>query len=412
MKILCVFGEHNYGDPNRGTGYEYTNFIPSLKRLGHEIVFFESWNKKRYKNYFDLNRHFLKTVLDVQPDVIFCVLMSYEIWIETFERVKRATDALIINWATDDSWKYEQFSRFLAPHVDLYVTTYPEALEKSRRQGLTNVILSQWAANADKLLEPVPANACQWDVSFVGMAYGNRTQWVSALQSHGIRVSCFGHGWENGAIPTESIPEIIRKSVISLNFGDSNWMVRGIRPYRSRQVKARIFEVPGYGGFLMTQNAENLDTFFQPGKELVLFDSLYDLERKIRHFIANPEKRDAIAWAGHRRTHREHTYDKRFGDIFDYLARLKKTQSARPGRRPANRINVLAEFDKLEKIHRPTACQDYFKKALVKPCALVWGPQRGPRAARRILFELSWRTCGKKTYMASGWPGRLFYYES
>jgi len=46
MKTLCVFGQHNYGDPGRGLGYEYTNFIQALKNLGYEVVFFESLNNR------------------------------------------------------------------------------------------------------------------------------------------------------------------------------------------------------------------------------------------------------------------------------------------------------------------------------------------------------------------------------
>ena len=49
---------------------------------------------------------------------------------------------------------------------------------------------------------------------------------------------------------------------------------------------------------------------------------------------------------------------------------------------------------------------------LVLPCSLFWGRERGARAARRMLFELSWRLAGDHTYCAAGWPGRLFYHES
>lgn len=41
-----------------------------------------------------------------------------------------------------------------------------------------------------------------------------------------------------------------------------------------------------------------------------------------------------------------------------------------------------------------------------------WEPQRAPRAARRIMFELSWRLFGSHTYSAAGWPGRMFYREN
>ena len=47
------------------------------------------------------------------------------------------------------------------------------------------------------------------------------------------------------------IPEIMRQSVISLNFSNSR---------QGRQIKARTFEVPGAGGFLMTETAPGFGT--------------------------------------------------------------------------------------------------------------------------------------------------------
>jgi hypothetical protein len=29
-----------------------------------------------------------------------------------------------------------------------------------------------------------------------------------------------------------------------------------------------------------------------------------------------------------------------------------------------------------------------------------------------MIFELSWRFAGARTYAAAGWPGRMFYKES
>ena len=412
MKILCVFGEHNYGNPDRGAGYEYTNFIPALRRLGHDVVFFESLDKSRYNDFSDLNRQLLKSIEKNQPDLIFCVLMNYEIWIETLTMVKNSTDALIINWATDDSWKYEQFSKIMAPFFDLYATTYPEAVDKSLKHGYRNVVLTQWAANADNLNAPLPASDCRWDLSFVGMAYGNRTKWVSMLADRGIHVNCFGYGWENGVVEATSIPEIIRKSRISLNFGDSNWMLKGLWPYRSRQVKARVFEVPGYGGFLMTESAEHLENFYEPDREIVLFNTIDDLAKKIRYYLDHPERRDKIAMAGHRRTRQTHTYDNRFEKLLRLANDWKATRSPRGDRIGANQGIDFSSFDRLERGHQKTTILKMLKQAIIAPCNLIWGPNRGPRAARRVLFELSWRLCGKKTYMASGWPGRLFYKDS
>jgi len=64
--------------------------------------------------------------------------------------------------------------------------------------------------------------------------------------------------------------------------------------------------------------------------------------------------------------------------------------------------------------YRRELSRDYrvLRVLLVVPLSVLFGKTRGARAARRLLFELSWRVTGAKTYSASGWPGRLFYRES
>ncbi len=79
MRILCVFGQYNYGEPSRGEGYEFSNFIPTFRRLGHEVLFLESWNRERYKDFRELNEIFLRTVEEKRPDIVFSVLSNYEI---------------------------------------------------------------------------------------------------------------------------------------------------------------------------------------------------------------------------------------------------------------------------------------------------------------------------------------------
>jgi spore maturation protein CgeB len=267
------------------------------------------------------------------------------------------------------------------------------------------VHLTQWAANAEHLYEPLPAAGCRWDVSFVGTAYGNRLKWIASLKDRGIRVECFGHGWENGPVAAETIPQIIRQSRISLNFGDSNWMLRGVVPYQSRQIKARVFEVPGSGGFLMTEYAPRIAQFYQPQEEIVAFTGIDELTQQIHYYLGHAQHRDRIANAGFRKTRDSHTYDHRFDRLLGVVDKL-------PVRRAGKRTVDQVGFDRLANMHRPTKRSIQLRRALVVPCNLVWGRSRGPRAARRILFELYWRLCGKKTYSAYGLPGRLFYRES
>ncbi len=405
MKILCVLGEYNYGDPSRGGCYEYVNFLPALRNLGHEVLFFESFNRASYRDFPDLNRKFLQKVEAEQPDIILCVLLGYELWLETLQLARAGSHAVIINWSTDDSWKYEQFSRFVAAAFDLYATTYAEALAKAKRDSHGNFFLTQWAANSASLAEPLPASECTHQVSFIGTAYGNRPASVAALAESGIKVECFGHGWPNGPVAAEDIPRIMRNSMVSLNFGDSGMVMRGLIPGRSRQIKARVFEVPGAGGFLMTESAEGLERFYRIGDEIAVFEGIPDLAEKLSYFIAHPQERDRIAMAGYQRTRDEHTYEERFGKLLAAALQRKA-----PNKEP-RRID-FAKFESIAIRHAPGAALRLLKQMLVLPSTMIWGKRRGPRAARRFLFELSWRLAGRKTYTVTGWPGRLFYRES
>jgi hypothetical protein len=242
--------------------------------------------------------------------------------------------------------------------------------------------------------------------SFVGSAFGNRRELVQQLAGRGVAVECFGYGWPNGPVDTARMRSILRESVVSLNFGDSGLLIQGGRLARNRQIKARNFEVPGCGGFLLTETLESLENFYTPGREVVIYEGIDDLAGKIRYYLDHPAERDAIALAGHRRTASAHTYDARFRELLGIAARHK---AGRPSHAP--RID-FARFSVYVRRHRSNAWLAPLKWALLAPCVLIWGRQRGPRAARRILFELSWRVAGARTYTCTGLPGRLFYKES
>ena len=172
MKILCVLSRYAYGKPERGENYDYVHFLPAFERMGHEVDFFDSGDRSLFNDFADLNRALLERVAGFRPDVIFCVLMHYEVWFETLDLIRANSPALVVNWGTDDSWKFWQASRFFAGHVDLHVTTDRMAAEAAAPRGLDNVLLSQWAASGAALAEPCPSQACRHDVSFVGSMYG------------------------------------------------------------------------------------------------------------------------------------------------------------------------------------------------------------------------------------------------
>jgi spore maturation protein CgeB len=395
MKILCVFGKYQYGDASRGIGTEYASFIPALERLGYEIIHFDSWAKDLYPTYAHLNESLLETVLREQPDVMLTVQRNYEIWLETLQIIRSNTNTATISWTTDDSWKYREVSRFIGTAYHAITTTYAECIDKYHKAGIPNVLLTQWAAKIDDLQPPLPASQCKYQVSFVGAAHGDRKQRIEALRKAGIEVTCFGHGWPSGSIPAEEIPEIIRESIISLNFSNA---YKGVN-----QVKARTYEVPGSGGFLLTEYAPNIERAYIPEEEIAIFHSHKDLVEKIQYFLSHLDERDRIAQAGFLRTKEQHTYDIRMHEVIEFA--LKSHQHHMIENFPTK---ILSNFAKLRNKHQITFPLKYLRLHMLFLCTLVWGNQRGPSAARRIMFEVSWRFLGVHTFTAAGLVGRMF----
>ena len=171
-----------------------------------------------------------------------------------------------------------------------------------------------------------------------------------------------------------------------------------------RQIKARVFEVPGYGGCLLTEQAPHLEEYFRLGEEVLTFEGPDKLVCTVKSLLANPDRRDAIARRGFERVSRDHTYDRRFDEL---LGALTQQVAQRP-----HRAIDWPNFETIARRHRFGPALKLLRAAIVVCAFLFWGKQRGPRAARRMIFELSWRLAGARTYAAAGWPGRMFYKES
>ncbi|WP_027402943.1 CgeB family protein [Aphanizomenon flos-aquae] len=394
MKVLCVFGKYQYGNPARGINTEYAAFVPALEKLGHEVVHFESWDMSGYISYAEMNKSLLETVERVQPDVMLTVQMHYEIWLETLKIIQSRGDVATISWTTDDSWKYRQVSRYIGHAYHAMTTTYPQMVKKYHQDNIQNVLLSQWAASSETFNEPLPFESCRYPVSFVGRSFGNRIQRIYELQEHGIEVATFGHGWPTGSVSGEEIPLIMRESIISLNFSNS---------IGENQIKARTFEVPGSGGFLLTEYAPGLENYYVLGKEIEVFHEIPELIEKINYYLEHPEERNAIAWAGFERTKHEHNYEIRMKEVLDFAIKSKEVWLKN------NPVQIAQpSFNCALQAHEITFVLQIIRITLLWTTILILGQEKGQRAARKIVFEIGWRVFKQNTFMAGGWPGRMF----
>ncbi|MFT3775302.1 MAG: glycosyltransferase [Minicystis sp.] len=87
-------------------------------------------------------------------------------------------------------------------------------------------------------------------------------------------------------------------------------------------VNKRTFELAAMGAFQLT-DAPRIAEYFEPGVECATFRGPHDLVDQVRHWLALPAERAAIARRGLVRAFREHTYNHRLNEMFDRVPALR-----------------------------------------------------------------------------------------
>ena len=75
----------------------------------------------------------------------------------------------------------------------------------------------------------------------------------------------------------------------------------------------RLFELPANGVMQLSDGGEYLSTFFEPGREIVGYESVDELIERVRHYLEHEDERMAIARAAYRRVVAEHRIGRRLG---------------------------------------------------------------------------------------------------
>jgi len=138
-----------------------------------------------------------------------------------------------------------------------------------------------------------------------------RYQFLEALDQAGIEVALYGKNWsQNKRLSHLDRGPVDRERELNFvyNFNRVNLSIN-----HSLSMTHRMVECALAGGFLMAAaHAREKDylpasDYFEPERELVLFDSRQDLIDRCRHYLAHPRERQDIARAMRERALRNHT---------------------------------------------------------------------------------------------------------
>lgn len=370
MRIFYAAGSRPNGALSESSIWR-ANLYMALVSLGHHVVEFD-FDLAPYCKHADLrrpedvafvaaNQSLLETALLEQValahaqeplQLLFTYFYSAFVRPETIKAIGDMGIATV-NWYCNASYQFDLVSE-IAPAYSYCLVPEKFRLDDYRAVG-ARPIYCQEAANPD-LYKPLDIPH-DYDITFIGAAYGDRPDYLRALLDADLDAHAWGPGWSaltpvsaravqarralgqakrrllgrplrpplarqsrlpraacGGVLSDDDMVSMFSRSRICLGFSSVGDTARSTAPIR--QVRLRDFEVPMAGAFYMLEYVDEIEEFFVPGEEIVCFQGPDDLVEKARYYLTHEEEREAIRTAGHERARRDHTWQKRLSHAF------------------------------------------------------------------------------------------------
>jgi spore maturation protein CgeB len=369
------------------------NLRQTLVELGHNVIQFKYDLTKTFQNlnkndpiqkqFIKKNRSEISNALlqqiksankEKQIDLFFSYFYDACITPSTINEIK-SLGIKTVNWYCNASYQLHLVSE-ISPHYDYCLVPEKFRLNDYRKLG-AHPLYCQEGANPN-IYKPynVPK---EFDVTFVGQAYGERPDYIKHLVDNKINIQVWGPEWHNFSekfkqiqnsfllnsikkakkiftanglkiiqekiknvfvqqnkennvkMSSAIIPNNIIGPVLSdeemikmysrskINLGFSTCENTHKTENRIVQINLRDFEVPMSGGFYMVEHMEELEEFFEIGKEIVCYKDKDDLVDKINYYLKHDAEREKIRLAGHKRCLKDHTRHQRFTSAFKQM---------------------------------------------------------------------------------------------
>jgi len=270
--------------------FSINNTLEPLKELGTVYKFELDQNMDR-QNWYQLKIKRNEEMLDfikevtkkVKIDVIVCYLSGFSTTPRILEEIKNLGIPMV-NESLDDERKFRskkgkdgiyRGTKDICKFFDISLTTSKSAIAKYLVEG-GKPIYKDYAGN-ENIYKKINLEKI-YDVCFIGASYGIRGTYIKFLQNYGVNIHTKGSGWENGFASDNEMIEIFNQSKIVLGFStvgknDDICILKG-----------RDFEVPLTGSFYITGYHEELQEYFELGKDIETYASKENMLEKIQFY--------------------------------------------------------------------------------------------------------------------------------
>ena len=270
--------------------------------MGHEVYFYDTVEP--------LEKDFNAVVEKFKPELIFCCLTNnriiapYEPW-DNLLKETEAGRTTTFNWFCDDTWRYDDFSKFACRYFSVVSTPEPQYISRYKTDGYSNVILGGWHTNVD-LFPALKYENKDIEMSFMGALTDIRKEFFEKHSEFPVQLF--------SGVSQEEMLDIFAKTKIGINLS-----INENDSARKTQMKQRMFEVPAGKGLLFTEHHQGLEYFFEPNKETITFKDDVEFKEKLKFLLNNPTTVEKIAMAGHKRFLAEHESKTRLSKVINQI---------------------------------------------------------------------------------------------
>lgn len=198
----------------------------------------------------------------------------------------------------------------LAPSLDLTGTNCMRSIRKIVAAGGRGVFFPE---GADPVLFTPRAQREEFDIGFIGVAYGWRPWLIWKLRRAGFTVATAGPGWPDGPVALEDVPSWVASARVILGVGGIGHSLN------TTCLKGRDFELPMAGAIYLPQADEDL-THFCADLTAGTWRSVEELVERARSLVAlPPEERATIRRRVACEARRRHTWRHRIAMVLAAL---------------------------------------------------------------------------------------------
>ena len=266
----------------------------------------------------------IKAAKTFQPDLILVLLGNYTTP-ETIRKVREVTGVPIICWCQDHLGSMGR-QYIIGSKFDYVFSKDQSMVDMFRRYtSLKEVHYLPEACNPKIHCRVTPTDkeierfGC--DITTAANVYYFRAEILESLSDFNLRVWGIVPKFNSGPVRRFSTSRPIFMRDKAACFNAAKIVINSLHPMESGGLNARAFEVAGCGGFQLITHSAAVERHFTPGKEIEMFRDLRELRKKVQYYLVHDDERSAIAEAGRKRAHSEHTYTRRLEQILAVVSK-------------------------------------------------------------------------------------------